>query len=361
MKRKIPGDAIALAVGLALLAIFTLLRASIQEAPASVPSTYDTGRAGYAALYELLANEGVRVSRFELPVGELPERGTALAVAGQDGLGDLAASSKGLQALDAWVRGGNRLYVLGAIDSNAARSLGVPPVRTLAKAAHAAATACGFARALRGLRVEGEFSQGMRAECRGNRLAVLRVTDAATAVAYARGRGQVVVVTSSTPFDNWHLVRAANARAAYALFAPAKVLAFDERIYGYAAGRTFWQVLPVPVHAAIWVAIAALLLALAGANIPFAPPFTSPYAGERDSRSYIDSLAGLLRRARAHRDAIARLSAAGEVLLRRAPNDDASRALLQRGRALAALTDPTPADVLAAGQWYAAVRKEFGC
>jgi len=360
MKRKIPPDAILLAAGLALLAILTLLRASIQEPPPSVPSTYDTGRAGYAALYDLLAQEGVRVRRFELPAGELPERGTALAVAGDDGISGVARTSKSLQALDAWVRAGNTLYVLGTVDSQAARILGVPPVHPTAKRG-AAFTACAFARTLQHLPVDGDFAQGVRAECRNGRLAVLATGPDAPGEAIARGRGMVVFIATTTPFDNWHLTRAANARAAYALFGPAKTLAFDERIYGYAAGRTFWQVLPPPVHAAIWIAIAALLLALAGANIPFAPPYARPYAGERDSRSYIDSIANLLRRAHAHRDVVSRLSAAGEVLLRRAPNDDASRALLQRGRALRALSDPSPADVIAAGRWYAAVRKEFGC
>src|SRR5581483_3544533 len=107
---------------------------------------------------------------------------------------------------------------------------------------------------------------GFRRGCTPRRAALLRTRTFAPAVAIRRGRGTLVVIATPTVFDNWDLPRHDNARFAFALFAGAGAVAFDERPYGYAAGRTFWQVLAWPVRLAIGIAALALVLALVGAN-----------------------------------------------------------------------------------------------
>ena len=73
----------------------------------------------------------------------------------------------------------------------------------------------------------------------------------------------------------------------------------DERIHGYDANRSLWSALPPAVHTAGWIVLMALLIALVGANVRIAPPIVRDPPPDRDSSTYIVSMASLLRRARA--------------------------------------------------------------
>lgn len=73
----------------------------------------------------------------------------------------------------------------------------------------------------------------------------------------------------------------------------------DERIHGYDANRSLWSALPPAVHMAGWIVLVALLIALVGANVRIAPPIVREPPPDRDSSTYIISMASLLRRARA--------------------------------------------------------------
>jgi hypothetical protein len=53
----------------ALLGLLVLLAAGSSSAPPSIPSSYDTGRNGYRALYDVLQREGIPVTRLEVPLG----------------------------------------------------------------------------------------------------------------------------------------------------------------------------------------------------------------------------------------------------------------------------------------------------
>jgi hypothetical protein len=121
-------------------------------------------------------------------------------------------------------------------------------------------------------------------------------------------------------------------------------VAFDERPYGYDRTRSLWSVLPAPVHAAVWIAVLAAVLALIGANVPFAPPILREPPADRDSSDYLRSMAALLRRGRAGRPAIERFARAYP----------ASQELAE----LAAITRPSDAQVLRAALLYATLRKE---
>jgi len=90
-----------------------------------------------------------------------------------------------------------------------------------------------------------------------------------------------------------------NALRAYQVMAGRGTVAFDERAYGYTTNRSLWSVLPQPVRIACWIVALALVLALVGTNVRFAPAIVVEPPADRDSSDYIASMARLLRRARA--------------------------------------------------------------
>jgi hypothetical protein len=137
---------------------------------------------------------------------------------------------------------------------------------------------------------------------------------------------------------------------------------FDERVYGYAAGKSFWDVLPAPVRVAIVIAAGTLLLGIIGANLPFAAPYAPEAPDERDSGAYIASLARMLQRGGAAAEAIARIRGRCEhALSSRAAGDERARMLLRELRTLEATPRPGSHEVLAAGRIFARVRKDYGC
>jgi hypothetical protein len=93
--------------------------------------------------------------------------------------------------------------------------------------------------------------------------------------------------------------RPKNALRAYRALAGRGLVAFDEYRHGYGAQRSIWSILPLPVRIACALAILALLLAIAGANIRFAPPIVREPPNDRDSSAYIVSMARLHARIRA--------------------------------------------------------------
>jgi hypothetical protein len=348
---------IALAIAAVLvLTVLIALRSSIEE-QISVPSTYDTGPHGYAAVYDLLAREGVRVTRFEEPLSQLFARKETLVVAGDFAMLAFTTSKPEAAALDAWIRAGGTLAILGRVAPWRDTHFGVPPLSSVRSSV--ATAGCGLL--LHGIAVAGDFTDGAAIRCTSSRAVLLMVRGKAVALAYRRGKGEVIFATTPAVLDNEHLAQRDNARFAYALFAGSRV-AFDERVHGHVTGRTFWEVLPAPMRVAIIIACAAVLLAILGANLPFAPPHVEQSTGERDSSEYIASLARMLERGGAQRAIVQRFCAQSQsVLGSRAPADDRARELLERVRALQSLSGPHNEDVLAAARLFATVRKEYGC
>lgn len=361
MPRKRLSDVAVVAVALVLVALLGALRASQNAAATSVPSTHDTGAAGYAALYDFLSRERVAVERFEFPVAELRSARGTLVLAGNGALDSAAPAKDSLQVLDEWVRRGGRLVVLdGGISASARRILGLPKRRDFLKRTGATA-GCGLVPALRGAPLAGSFAGGYAAGCSKNSAALVLSGDAAPGVLLARGRGSIALFATPGVFDNLALAQRNNARLAYAVFDDGPVR-FDERIYGYAAGRTFWEVVPWAMRAAAAIAIAAVVLAVAGANLPFAPPYAADPPDERDSSAYVDSLASMLARGGASREAVKRIAErCAQVLQPRAGGDERARMLLRELRTLEATPRPGTDDLLAAGRIFARVRKDYGC
>lgn len=361
MPRRLLVDLAIVIAAIVLIAVLASLRAAHTAGEYSEPSTHDTGADGYAALYDMLAKEDVRVERFELPVGELSRSSGTLVIAGDGAVRGAAPSKSALLFLNRWVKGGGRLVLLdGAVSPAARRALGLPPVHPFALRSVAVA-GCGLAPALRGIAVGGAFTGGYDRACRADRATLLSAGSRAAGMVYRAGRGTIAFFSTATVFDNLHLSKAGNARAAYAVLGSGPVL-FDERVHGYAAGRTFWEVLPQPMRIAIGIAVLAILIGIAGANLPFAPPAQVAIPEERDSSAYIASIAGMLQRGGASREAITRITARCEPALElRAGGDERARMLLRELRTLEATPRPGPQEVLHAGRIFARVRKYYRC
>lgn len=358
MRRNRVADIVLVAVAVALLLAVAVLRSMRPQPEFSVPSTYDTGGNGYAALYDLLAREGIRVRRLEQPFGDFHARHGALVLAG-DGAISAAAPGRNSAALDAWVRGGGTLFVFGDTSTAEQRALGLP-ANVEIKKSRIATAGCGLQPALRRLRVGGEFTAGFARTCSPKRATLLEASGKAVAVVYRRGSGTIVVSSAPSIFGNRELAVHDNAALAYALFGGMQTVWFEERIYGHAIGRSFWEVLPWPMRAAIVLACILLALVIIGANLPSAPPAVPEAPAERDTGAYIASLALMLQRGGAARETIARMhQQVRRELLQRASGDEEARSLLDRFDALAVLSRPTPRDVLAAGRLFARARKEY--
>jgi hypothetical protein len=317
----------------AAVAVLVALRASLHAQEASFPSTYDFGPNGYAALYAFLAREDVADGRFESdPSRTFGVRGT-MVVAGDAQALYFSLDSHRVSAYAAWVKAGNRLIVLGPLPPWSASTLGVP-------ACAAGSAPCG---------------------ARRDRT-LLRLNGSTVAVEMRRGKGSIVAAASPAIFDNEHLARDGNAAFAYTLFAVHAPVYFDETIHGYTEGKSFWQVLPLPARAAIVLAVASVVLAISGANLPFAPPQLQPQRDGGDTGEYLIAVARMLERARSARDVVQRLSThVSEAVRPHALTDEHARVLLERARNLQAIYSPDDEDLLAAGHLYAEVRKDYLC
>ncbi len=360
MPRKRIADLAIVLASLAIVAVLAISRAGRNDTERSAPSTYDTGVNGYAAVYDLLAREGDRVGRFELPIGELGQSPRTLVLAG-DGALDAAAPSVNVRAdLNGWVLRGGRLVVLdGSVSRAAAEAFGMPHARRVQSGL--ARTACAFVSARRGARVAADFTAAYPTACTRRRATLLQAASSAMGIVYRRGRGSITLVGTATVFDNLHLAQRANASVAYAVLGGGPIV-FDERVHGYVAGRTFWEVLPAPMRIALGLGVLAGLLAVAGANLPFAPPLNASEPEERDSGAYITSLARMLERGGAAREAVAVIVRRCERALgARAPGDERARMLLRELRTVESSPRPGASDVLQAGRIFARVRKEYGC
>jgi uncharacterized protein DUF4350 len=350
--RRPRAETIVLVVALTVFVAVSFLQSGSRRAQASYPSTYDTGAHGYAALYEFLERERVQPGRYEKPAGELPKRAT-LVVAGDYAIEPIY-SAKNSANLETWVRGGGRLIVLGAIYPGTRDALKLPRARSASDTV--ARGGCAFHGTVS---VSADFSGAMRSACDRTSSALLLTRSGAGAVLVKHGRGTIAYVVTPTIFDNQHLLQRDNAAFAYDLFSTGAPPQFDEYVYGYGSEKSFWQVLPPAVLAAVAVALFALLLAVIGANIRLAPPRPVEREEQRDSYDYIESLARMLQRGGTARDIIARLWKAAASLRPPALGDESGQRALAELRGLHQEREPGARDVLRAGVIFFRLRKEY--
>lgn len=369
-------------------------------------SSYDFQQGGYHAWFDLLAREGMRVTRYTRRPAYLSDDVTTLIiannvfdtlmreqnqqVAGQYATGDY-------DRLRQWVRSGGRLVWLvdqsQAMDTaffapNARRDgspsagLRLPFVTNVGRPRGAAVVVS-----------RSPLSDGVSSISGTGRLRIpfnasphvtpLIADDRGTVVGwYGLGKGTIVVVTDETLFDNARLARADNARLAFNLasfgLGKGQTVAFEEWSHGYQTGDTWWTILPRKFQIAIAVAGSALALWLLGAMWRFGPPSVAPDTSERTSEEYVRSMAVLLERGKASRIAIRDLA---QIALRAAaqsvglPDSSAASAIAVRLRGsdagdrrahdvltlerLAGYGRPTNAELLQAARLSRSLRKDL--
>jgi hypothetical protein len=283
----------------ALIVVMGVERIALQQREhASVYSSYDTGPNGYRALYEVLHGSGVPVTRFERVVASLDPSVRTLIITGyEDDPNAKPLDRRDTDELRRFVTNGGRLI---AIDEDFAGNLDVTPgVGTTLRTPHGVAaiplSTNAYTAGVAG--VHGQINWTFPySTSRG--IPLLANKDGIVALWYRYGRGEVVAVTAPALFGNETLRNRDNVRFAYNVIAGHGPVAFDEYIHGYSDGEGIWSVLPTAVRAAVWIVVAIALIALVGANVPFAPPYLPAPADERTSSDYITAIAQLLRRSR---------------------------------------------------------------
>src|SRR5450755_11335 len=273
-------------------------------------SSYDAGQGGYRALFEVLQREHIDVQRFERHPAFLDGSIDVyvLSEVGADPnhpVGPLAGAD--IESTAAWVRNGGRLVLIGG-DYDGQPALKTPFIDSVGAHRDRARPV-----------ISTPLAQGVRslAGSSANRIPLARsIGQAPIALdrsgivvsAYQLGKGEVIIVTDPTLFQNRNLARADNARLALDLvtagLGPHPVVAFDEFSHGYQIGETLWSVLPKPVQAALVIVCAALFALLISTFFRFGPVARLPVDTERTSAEYLASMAALLARCGEIRKAI---------------------------------------------------------
>ncbi len=106
------------------------------------------------------------------------------------------------------------------------------------------------------------------------------------------------------------------------------------------------------------MACAIVVLALIGANVPFAPPLPAKPPDERDSSAYVDAMAALMRRARAVRAATT-LFAADAIRRARGRENPGVRAAVADLERLRDLPHPSDAVLVRAAAIDFQLRKDL--
>jgi len=389
--RDVPWTEVVVLV-LASAAIFTLVIAAELRQRALAPrydtfSSYDAHSGGYRAWYELLARMGSHVERFTQRSAFLDRSIDTLIVAPNSYELALRRQANGeavgqLQPIDfenlrTWVQHGGRL--IWVTDEAYGGSLGVPAIAAEGPKRDDALTVAISPLTAGVVRVSGTSALRARFASAAKVLPLVADDSGAVVIAYREGKGSVAVITDQSLFDNARIAKADNARLAYNLATggnPNATIAFDEWVHGFAAGPTWWAVLPVPARAAVIIAAAALLLLVVGAALRFGPTSRLPEVAERTSAEYLSSMAHLLARGNAARKALRDLAdltlhevAASAGLSERAgivelvagfeSNDSERAGQVRELDALRRIDQPSDNDLVRAARLCAALRKEL--
>ncbi len=292
--------------------------------PAPAGDTYastDFAGGGYHAWSTLLDRERVAVTRFVLRPIELDGRiDTLISAQPLPAFTDPAVrTAADLASMAAWVRAGGRLVYIGrhAGLAKPERALLELPlllrdVGTRGKLRGSYATLVGTVERIGADRMLLVEHSG-RAE--------LSDRNGDIVVRYPLGRGEVVAVVDTVPFDNANIAAGGNARLAYLIGVPRRsggVVAFDDGIHGALIDRPWYRALGLPTRVALSIVAVAGLLAFIGGLFGSGPPMRLSPEREPTSVEFLDALASLYERTQARATASA-LVAAGSA----APSTDA--------------------------------------
>ena len=382
MLRKGGGNAIAGATALVILLVLAFAQSARDvEVPVSSPSSYDTGRYGYRALYELLKREHLEPRRFTRDHHFLKDETGTLVVA-QSAFDALAAQKAGIArndvlAIKGWVQRGGHAVVLAPPYGNELDTLlGIPASRPMRKRQTAAYPFAAMPQT-RGVRsVSGAYAQDFAWEAAPKAVPLLATHSGIVGMRYRLGNGTVTVFTDPFIFSNEHLAQTGNARFAVQLLsAHPGGIAFDETIHGFGVTQSLWEALPWTVQWGVVLLGTALILGIAGNVVRFAPALKLERVDERDSSAYITSMANLFMHARAKEKTLrdVALSALRTVrrnlgIAERTPvkallariGDPGQRSEVLELDRLGDRRDPTDSELLRAGALAAHLRKETG-
>lgn len=372
-------------------------------------SSFDYQRGGYRAWYEMLQREGVRVARFQQRPAYLNDSVATLIIANnafdaalraQLGQGAGLYGPADTAALERWVRQGGRLVWL--VDQATSLGLSATTIEGARQAAQGGGDVLRLPKVVKtgGAKdtalstVASPLTDGVGSLLGTSRLRIPFDTDpllspliadrAGSVVgSYPLGKGQVIVVTDESLFENGRLGSVDNARLAYNLatfgLQRGETVAFEEWSHGYQSGDTWWAILPRPFQLAFGIGGIAVLLALFGAAWRFGPALALPHNDERTSSEYLTSVAVLLERGGATRTAVRDLARLGLRAAARSvglPDSAKATAIGQRLRGsesgdqravdvlalerLSGLERPTRAELMRAAQLSLDLRKDLG-
>ena len=376
---------------LASAAIFTFAYAGFLRQRAQAPrydtfSSHDAHKGGYRAWYELLARLGGHVERFTQRPAFLDSSIDTLIVAPNLREFALRVERTGdtiglLQPIDyenlrVWVRRGGRL--IWVTDGSSDGSLHLPEMTSNAPKRDDAVTVTISPLTSGVSAISGTSPLRVRFASAAKVQPLVADDSGAVVAEYPYGQGTILIVTDQSLFENERISTAGNARLAYNLATdgnPKATIAFDEWVHGYAAGPTWWAILPAPVRAGVIIAAVALLLLLIGSALRFGPTARLPENAERTSAEYLASMAQLLTRGKASRKALRDLAeltlhdvAAGaglsdragitELVARLEGVSPERAAAVRELDALRKLDHPNDRDLVRAARLCATLRKE---
>ena len=335
-------DAVVGALVLAALVGVSLLGHRPEAPKAATHASGDYSFGGYRAWYELLAREGVSVTRLRRHHDALRERKIdTLIVAFPDDPVRSSWDASEQTALRAWVRGGGRLVDIGLWPSLGSESNGelvfledTPAERGALHGPWAALVGS-----------VGERGKSRLVPVKKARVETLLADHSGPLVVrYRYGRGDVIGVATPAFFENRALGRGDNARLAYLAGRPRHggVVAFDEAVRGDIVEKPWYRALDAPELVALAVAALAGLLWLLYGIIPLGPPVQLRAAREPTSEEFVDAVAALYERARARDHARDALVADARHSLEHAPRTAGNTALA--ARIAAAATEPLAND-----------------
>jgi hypothetical protein len=294
-------EAVLAVIGITLLIVLGAVREERNVPNLDSYSSYDARSGGYRAWYELLLREGLNAARFERHWIFLDRSIATLICAVPMEHDQLAASAAaaptGPAALEAWVKDGGTVVILGGFLSFDALHFHVVP--------------------------RDEFgSKG--------------ISEATI------GRGKIIYMKDEGEFTNARIGNRDAARLAYSLVLPSRagVVAFEETLHGHLIPEHWWQAAPRRLVVAIIGACVVLAIALFGATIRLGPPILPPLRREAASAEYLEAVASLYARADAKRKVLqdvtnsvrrtaARSDAMQDELADRLERADVSAALIE--------------------------------
>jgi hypothetical protein len=354
----------------------------------STYSSFDTAGGGYAAWYELLQREGVRVGRYERRAAYLTNDVDTLIVAPNILELETRAVSSGntmglladvdFEALRQWVRRGGHLVWISDGTSSIG-TLGMPSVSREGPTTDAAVPLVPSPLSAGVERVDGKSTLRVAFNAPARAAPIIGDDTGAVVASYPFGKGRITIVTDQTLFANSRLAKASNARLAYNVAAAGMAahgtVAFDEWVHGYLSGDSWWTILPAPIRVALLLTGAALLLLVIGTALRFGPTAQPPQDVERTSAEYVASMAALLERGRAASKAVRDLvdtcvrdiarsvglpDSSPISAIRAQLKDDGAggEALIELDR-LRSYERPTPAELVRAAQLTLHLRKEY--